>query len=610
MASFHFSVKSISRGQGHSAVAAAAYRAGMKLDDDRLGVKHDYTKRYGVMAVEMFAPKDAPGWMLDPTQLWNRVELFETRKNARTGREMIVSLPHELDENQRLELVRDFSNHLVERYGVAVQSALHKPDRNGDQRNFHAHILMTNRRVDASGFGAYTAQVYDDFKKGPLEILAVREHLANLTNSHLERAGISERVDHRTLEDQALDAAERGDVAKARELDRQPTVKEGHSPDRRRAAKSYNARIRAENTTRQQEWDRLEEQARNEARLMPAHSDHTPTTHNRSINGKNQHSRKRPSVALTNDSINSCRLRCDPAGTKPMLHVPVGHRLATLKPRWGEPLGGGSLQRDEPRHRGGGQPLHGLPSLKGTGAIAHSKKPASPKGALILGKSAATGGKARLVIEGNADARKALQLDQERLDGEESARRYIKQREADLLELLQTLSNTDAIKWRYENRRITEAQVWLETHRDEEQRRFREREQRKRDRDAAWARLQEWKAHNPEPWRILPSHKTWAAALEEQTKPMREAHTRYQLAKTAADLPALQELERQRLKVQRQLERATANRQAIAMLPEEIQRQQIVLPTAPPPTPVEPQNNTPAATRSRWGHFPTLMPPR
>ena len=45
MAIYHFSVKAISRGEGRSAVAAAAYRAGEKLQDDKYGKEQDYTKK-------------------------------------------------------------------------------------------------------------------------------------------------------------------------------------------------------------------------------------------------------------------------------------------------------------------------------------------------------------------------------------------------------------------------------------------------------------------------------------------------------------------------------------------------------------------------------------
>src|SRR5690606_38359793 len=97
-------LKSLSRGKGHSATAAAAYRAGIALDDPTTGERHDYTRRQGVVSVDMLAPEDAPAWASDPTELWGRVEQHETRANARLARELVLALPHELDPGARRAL--------------------------------------------------------------------------------------------------------------------------------------------------------------------------------------------------------------------------------------------------------------------------------------------------------------------------------------------------------------------------------------------------------------------------------------------------------------------------------------------------------------------------
>lgn len=187
-------------------------------------------------------------------------------------------------------------------------------------------------------------------------------------------------------------------------------------------------------------------------------------------------------------------------------------------------------------------------------------------------------------------------------------RRFIKQ----LAEQL-AISQQDAIRWIEAHRRATEAAEWLDSHKDEPARRFDRRERRKRERDLQWARYQGWRACNPEPWRFLPKHKKWAKDLEAQAKPMRAAHARYQSAKTAADMPALVAFEKERRVMQRRLERATTERQSIAMLPEEIERQrnQVVLPTAPLPEPVEQQQDSTSTARSRRRRmrFPVPTPP-
>ncbi|MBD4228247.1 MobA/MobL family protein, partial [Xanthomonas citri pv. citri] len=60
VAIYHCEINSISRAKGYSATAAAAYRAGIRIEDDRLGVIQDYTKRSGVASFEILAPSGSP----------------------------------------------------------------------------------------------------------------------------------------------------------------------------------------------------------------------------------------------------------------------------------------------------------------------------------------------------------------------------------------------------------------------------------------------------------------------------------------------------------------------------------------------------------------------
>ena len=60
MASYHLCCKVISRGQGRSATAAAAYRAAERILDRRTGIEHDYSRKQGVVRSEVLLPRDAP----------------------------------------------------------------------------------------------------------------------------------------------------------------------------------------------------------------------------------------------------------------------------------------------------------------------------------------------------------------------------------------------------------------------------------------------------------------------------------------------------------------------------------------------------------------------
>jgi hypothetical protein len=231
MAIYHLRATMISRSQGRSATAASAYRVAERIEDRRTGLTFDYAARSGVDHTEILAPDYAPDWVRDRSELWNRVEESETRKNSQVAREVRVALPDELTHAQRVALVRDYAQAQFVDRGMVADIALHAPGREGDERNHHAHILLTTREIDAEGF---TTKNRDWNKVEVLE--GWREAWARDSNAALERAGIEDRVDHRTLvaqRDEALELAsaarERGDedaelheTVRAMSLDRPP----------------------------------------------------------------------------------------------------------------------------------------------------------------------------------------------------------------------------------------------------------------------------------------------------------------------------------------------------------------------------------------------------
>jgi len=200
VAIYHLSVKSISRSAGRSVVAAAAYRAGQELIDERQGLTHDYTRKQGVEDAFIVTP-DGADWAQDRNTLWNAAEAAEKRKDAKTGREYELALPAELDAGARKELARDFARELVERYGVVADVAIHEPGRQGDNRNHHAHILTTTRTAGNEGLGAKT-RVLDVASTASAEIEHMRGVWARQVNMALERHQVEQRVDHRSFERQ------------------------------------------------------------------------------------------------------------------------------------------------------------------------------------------------------------------------------------------------------------------------------------------------------------------------------------------------------------------------------------------------------------------------
>ncbi len=242
MASYHLSVKTIKRSAGRSATAAAAYRVGERIECQREGRVHDYTRKQGIKETFIVTPKDAPDWAQDRSKLWNEVEASETRRNSVTAREWELALPSEISDEDRTQITRKFAEELVSRYGVAVDVAIHEPHREGDQRNHHAHVLTSTRKLEPEGFTAKT-RVLDAKQTGGPEVEQMRGLWAKLQNRALERAGVTERVDHRSLEAQREAALERGDQLSAEELDRDPELKLGPAANSmERRAKAMAAR--------------------------------------------------------------------------------------------------------------------------------------------------------------------------------------------------------------------------------------------------------------------------------------------------------------------------------------------------------------------------------
>lgn len=232
MAIYYATTKPISRSSGRSATASAAYRAGVAITDERTGLKHDYSKRGGV---EMAYAFDKTMKTVDREELWNKAELAENRKDGRTAREWVLAIPHELvpeDKKKRKDIKKNegarvalrFAKTLAERYNVGVDVAIHSPDKEGDNRNWHAHIMTTTREISrtAAGIelGDKTSIELSNAKRKELglgttstEIKGLRKEWETIVNTQLEKQGIEERIDHRSF--------------KERGIKRQPTIKMG-----------------------------------------------------------------------------------------------------------------------------------------------------------------------------------------------------------------------------------------------------------------------------------------------------------------------------------------------------------------------------------------------
>lgn len=275
MAIYHAHIKSFSRGKGESAVAAAAYRAGIDLTDTTSHTVHRYSQRKGVAAAHMLAPEGAPSWCRDPHTFWDANDAWETRANARVARELEVSLPHELTDAQRERLAVALGQELVDRFKVVVLVAIHEPSERGDQRNHHVHLLMSAREIGSQGFGGRAGAEFDARGgRGADAIREVREWVSKMINEHLAAAGVDVRVDHRSLRDQARAAAAAGDLRRAVELSRPPTRHVGKVATAK-AREAAQALRNGSGTARPVDpFQEALAQAAREGRLMPTSAGH------------------------------------------------------------------------------------------------------------------------------------------------------------------------------------------------------------------------------------------------------------------------------------------------------------------------------------------------
>lgn len=200
MAIYHFSGTIISRSQGRSVVACAAYRSAEILYDEKYGKEHDYSKKEDVVFKEILLPESAPDWMKNREKLWNEVEKNERRKDAQLAREFNFSLPRELTLEQNIELAREFVQTAFVDQGMIADLCIHDDKASDGQSQIHAHVMLTMREVDKEGFGRKVRKWNEKER-----LLEWRELWAITANKYLEMHDIDVKIDHRSFEAQGIE---------------------------------------------------------------------------------------------------------------------------------------------------------------------------------------------------------------------------------------------------------------------------------------------------------------------------------------------------------------------------------------------------------------------
>ena len=288
MPRFSIQIETVSRKKGSSAVRHAAYRAGQRIRDERYNRTRDFTAKSDIVHAEIVAPPDAPVWALDRSRLWNRVEAAERRKDSRLAQEVYVAIPREVDEEKRVEAIREFVQETFVSMGMVADFAVHAPVASDGREDPHAHILLTTRSLGADGFGLKVREW-----SHPARVLDYRRAWEKHANHALGRSGRVVMVDRRSLREQLREAersleravarrdpgAARHYARKAALLDRTPEIslgrKASHMEKRgRRTARGRKLReIRARNarTERQRIKTRVRGAMREIRRLDRAH---------------------------------------------------------------------------------------------------------------------------------------------------------------------------------------------------------------------------------------------------------------------------------------------------------------------------------------------------
>jgi hypothetical protein len=197
-------MKAVQRSRGDSATAKAAYRACCVIECEREGRTHDYSRKGGLEASEIILPDKAPAWAKDRGKLWNAAEMVERNKdkrakekfkaNAQTARDLMFTYPAELSKEGRLNVARIVARYLVSTSAVAVDFNIHEPGKEGDERNYHCHLMFTTRRMTVKGLGEKCREWDERKDTEPSEAKKLRAFIGQTLNAELAAEGKADLV--------------------------------------------------------------------------------------------------------------------------------------------------------------------------------------------------------------------------------------------------------------------------------------------------------------------------------------------------------------------------------------------------------------------------------
>jgi len=220
MAIFHLCLKHISRTDGSSACAAAAYRSGSVIADDYYGIVCDYTGKDDVKYTEIIAPENTPERLLDRQALWNEVERIEKHPRADLAFSFDMALPKELPLEVNKQIMQEFVRDNMVSRGMICDVAIHVPQRKDKNKdNVHGHVMCPSRKyengewcakqrreylLDANGKYVYKTVPTTDWREKET-LIEWRKNWAELVNRKLKEYGIDQTIDHRSYKERGID---------------------------------------------------------------------------------------------------------------------------------------------------------------------------------------------------------------------------------------------------------------------------------------------------------------------------------------------------------------------------------------------------------------------
>lgn len=199
---YHMEVSTLSRGKGRSLGASLSYISGKKIHDRYSGKTYRH-RRFDLVQCRVYLPPSSPNALRDLQCLCDELNKAEKRKDARTGRLFICSLPNELMPGEWARIVNEFIQENFVSQGLCAVAAIHrgKLPSNHPKSNPHVHIIVSTRTVGPEGFNPKKDREHN--QRSYIEIW--RRAWARVQNRAYERCHVKKRVSHESLRVQGVE---------------------------------------------------------------------------------------------------------------------------------------------------------------------------------------------------------------------------------------------------------------------------------------------------------------------------------------------------------------------------------------------------------------------